>query len=252
MNEIPDITIRALPRAYREKTRIIEETRFSIWFLRIVASLSGPTDEIIPRGVIEQRAHGFSTEWEERELGGLFAIDCPEVRGALAELDGLMTSHSSLAIDSKISGPPINLVHAVEPVLRGNLEVIETLRMTAVARSPHLMLFIRVLDDRNKIDRDNHHVGWHYHYCKPSQTKRPLVRAAFCFSYGSRTPRRAATRIALHARSIPHQREVEAFAAHLAFVSLGFRFQAAFGLGGGGLGGGACLAPLHRFQLFGR
>jgi hypothetical protein len=46
----------------------------------------------------------------------------------------------------------------------------------------------------------------------------------------SRTPRRAATRIALHAGAVAHQREMPAFAAHLAFVTLGLGFRPAFGL----------------------
>jgi hypothetical protein len=49
-------------------------------------------------------------------------------------------------------------------------------------------------------------------------------------SESSRTPRRAATRIALHAGAIPHQREVAALAAHLAFVAFGLGFGPAFGL----------------------
>src|SRR5258707_1380471 len=48
-------------------------------------------------------------------------------------------------------------------------------------------------------------------------------------SWLSATPRRAATRIALHAGAIPHQREVPAFAAHFAFVALCLGFGAAFG-----------------------
>ena len=69
----------------------------------------------------------------------------------------------------------------------------------------------------------------------------------------SRTPRRASTRIALHARPVPHQREVAALRAHLAFVALGLGFRPAFGLArGDGHGGAAGLAPLHGFQLFRR
>src|SRR4051812_2679783 len=49
----------------------------------------------------------------------------------------------------------------------------------------------------------------------------------------SRTPGRASARIALEARAVPHQGEVEALAAHLAFVA------ARLGL----------LAPLGRDQL---
>ena len=50
------------------------------------------------------------------------------------------------------------------------------------------------------------------------------------FSASSRTPRRASTRIALHAGAVPHQREMAALAAHFAFVALGLGFGAAFGL----------------------
>ena len=68
----------------------------------------------------------------------------------------------------------------------------------------------------------------------------------------SRTPRRASARIALHAGAVPHQREVAALAAHLAFVAFGLGFGAAFGLGRRGGLRGAGLAPLQGFQLFGR
>ena len=67
----------------------------------------------------------------------------------------------------------------------------------------------------------------------------------------SRTPRRATARIALHAGAIPHQREVAALAAHLAFVAFGLGFGAAFGLGRGGGLRAAGLAPLQGFQLLG-
>jgi hypothetical protein len=166
MDEIPIATISPLPRSYREETRIIEETRFSIWFLRIVASLIRPDEEIVLGRVIEQRAHEFREEWEERELAGLFAIDCRELREALARLDGLLTSRSFLRIGSELSGPPINIVHSVHAVLRGHLEFIETLRMAAVDRSPAVARFIEIIGDKHKLDRDNHHIGWHYHYCK--------------------------------------------------------------------------------------
>ena len=67
------------------------------------------------------------------------------------------------------------------------------------------------------------------------------------------TPRRAATRIALHACAIPHQREIAALAAHLAFVAFCLGFRPAFGLAWGDRRGGAAgLAPLQGFQLFRR
>lgn len=49
----------------------------------------------------------------------------------------------------------------------------------------------------------------------------------------SRTPRRAPARIALHAGPVPHQREVAALRAHLAFVAFCLGFRSALGLGGG-------------------
>src|ERR1700694_3703256 len=72
------------------------------------------------------------------------------------------------------------------------------------------------------------------------------------FSDHSRTPRRAPTRIALHARAVPHQREMPAFAAHLAFVAFCLGFRPAFGLARLGRLRRTRLAPLHRFQLFRR
>jgi hypothetical protein len=63
------------------------------------------------------------------------------------------------------------------------------------------------------------------------------------------TPRRAAASIALHARAIPHQREVAALAAHLALVALGLGFRAALGLAGSCHLSGAGLAPLEGFEL---
>src|SRR3954471_10005453 len=67
----------------------------------------------------------------------------------------------------------------------------------------------------------------------------------------SRTPRRAAASIALHTRPIPHQREVAALAAHLAFVALGLGFRAALGLAGDCDLRAAGLAPLQGLQLLG-
>jgi hypothetical protein len=46
------------------------------------------------------------------------------------------------------------------------------------------------------------------------------VEPGITITDSSATPRRAPTRIALHARAIPHQREMPAFAAHLALVAL--------------------------------
>ena len=66
------------------------------------------------------------------------------------------------------------------------------------------------------------------------------------------TPRRGPARIALHAGAVPHQGEIAALRAHLAFVALGLGFGAAFGLAGGGGCGGAGLAPIQGFQLFRR
>src|SRR5580698_11059185 len=68
----------------------------------------------------------------------------------------------------------------------------------------------------------------------------------------SRTPRRASTRVALHAGAVTHQGEVAALRAHLALVALGFCFGAAFGLGGMSGCGRTRLAPLHRLELFRR
>src|SRR6185436_959764 len=60
-----------------------------------------------------------------------------------------------------------------------------------------------------------------------------LLSASLTGVIRSRTPRRTSARIALHAGPIPHQREVAALRAHLAFVALGFGFCAAFGLAWG-------------------
>src|SRR5437773_6837531 len=70
------------------------------------------------------------------------------------------------------------------------------------------------------------------------------LSASMAAASNSATSRRAPTRIAFHARPIPHQREIPALAAHLALVALGLGFLAAFGLGGlGHRGGGAGAAP---------
>src|SRR5260221_4292775 len=67
-----------------------------------------------------------------------------------------------------------------------------------------------------------------------------------------RTPRRAPARVALEARAVAHQREVHAFRAHLAFVALGFRFGAARGRGGPGIGTRVGLGERDlRFELLG-
>src|SRR6266702_8429427 len=69
--------------------------------------------------------------------------------------------------------------------------------------------------------------------------------------YLLRTTSRRTARVTFHARAIPHQREVAALAAHLAFVALGLGFRAALGLGGHHGLRGAGLAPLERFELLG-
>src|ERR1700733_760673 len=68
----------------------------------------------------------------------------------------------------------------------------------------------------------------------------------------SRTPRRRPARVALHAGAVAHESKVAALRAHLALVALGFRFGAAFGLGGMSGCGRTRLAPLHRLELFRR
>src|SRR3981081_4336640 len=65
----------------------------------------------------------------------------------------------------------------------------------------------------------------------------------------SAAPRRRATRIALHARSVAHQREVAALAAHFAFVAFCLGFGAALGLARDRGLRRAGLAPLQGFEL---
>src|SRR3954463_8918466 len=68
----------------------------------------------------------------------------------------------------------------------------------------------------------------------------------------SRTSRGAAARVTFHTRAIPHQREVAALAAHLAFVALGLCFRPAFGFSRCDSLRRSGLAPLQRFQLLRR
>src|ERR1700722_8531165 len=69
-----------------------------------------------------------------------------------------------------------------------------------------------------------------------------------------RTPRRASARIALHARAVPHQREIPALPAGFAFVAFGAGFGALFGGGrfgvGAGVGPGQMLERLRRRELW--
>src|ERR1700722_2771222 len=103
-------------------------------------------------------------------------------------------------------------------------------------------------------------LGLSHQFCAPDE--RAASRPPFAYSWmagprpghdgrlNSRTPGRAATRVALHAGAVTHQSEVAALRAHLAFVALGFSFGAAFGFGR--RRGLSCtgLAPLHRLELF--
>jgi hypothetical protein len=57
----------------------------------------------------------------------------------------------------------------------------------------------------------------------------------------STTPRRAPARVALQTRAVAHQGKIPALAAGLALVARNARLGAVFG---GGLGVGACVAPL--------
>lgn len=166
MDKTSNQAFRVLPPAYRNESRIVEETTFSIELLRVMASLVIVTNERKNRDLIEHQAGEFASRWEEQDdLIGFFALDCHELRTALRLVNTTLEDRPfDLVSDS--AAPPINIVHAVEPILRGNIELIETRRLAAVQRSPEIMLFLKILDDKNQLSRDNHHVGWHYHYCK--------------------------------------------------------------------------------------
>jgi hypothetical protein len=167
MNQIrARLESRLFPRAYKKETRIIDETLLSLWLLDSLASLPSLSEGTQSAKLIESQATEFRTSWEEYELPGLFSIDCPELRAAIERLDVVPERKSALGSESY--GLPINIVHSVEPILRGNLEVVETVRLTAFRQAPEVAFYIKIVDDKHELDRDNHHVGWHYHYCKPN------------------------------------------------------------------------------------
>jgi hypothetical protein len=153
------------PRAYQRETRIIDETILSILLLNSLASLPSLSEGIHSAELIESRAKEFRTSWKEYDLPGLFGIDCPELRAAIERLgEPNVPEHQQ----GQSYGLPINIVHSVKPILRGNLEVVETVRLTSFEQSAEVAFYIKIVDDEHELDRDNHHVGWHYHYCKPN------------------------------------------------------------------------------------
>ncbi|MCK1578684.1 hypothetical protein IVB03_03560 [Bradyrhizobium sp. 168] len=140
----------------------MNETQFSIELLRTAASLIHLTDGLQDE-VLEGRAHDLRPWWKEMGSPALFALASPEVRDAFRMLSDV----SAPRLGSPIL--VVNLVHEVHPILRGHVELIETVPLRLAAeRSELFARLIDIIDDRNKLDRDNHHVGWHYHYCKPN------------------------------------------------------------------------------------
>ncbi len=81
-----DPQLSGLPRAYREDSRIGEETRFSIELLQTLASLISPSH----RPVYANEALAtevLSSIWEESDSPAFFALDCPGVRRAIKMLN---------------------------------------------------------------------------------------------------------------------------------------------------------------------
>src|SRR4051812_19287555 len=84
---------------------------------------------------------------------------------------------------------------------------------------------------------------------KRAALRRPLV--VISLDYRSRAPGRAATRIALEARAVAHQREVQALRAHLALIALDLGGGATFGGERLGVGLLLRLGPGQRLELLG-
>ena len=174
VNELPEWSNLGWPFEYRLETRIFEETTFSIMFLQMVASLLR-TNDLHPELMIEDRAEEMRSESTERKLQGLFALNCPELRSILAKIN-----EQSERLVTPASGQPgrlVHIVHGVHPILRGNLEIIETISLAMVERSPAVAYFLKIFDDDNILDRDNDGVGWHYHYCKPTGARSDTLLA---------------------------------------------------------------------------
>jgi hypothetical protein len=215
VNELLDVSFRILPPLYRDETLILEETRFSIRFLRTVAHLIGLRDDD-PEWAIEDRARELSSAWQEQKLSGLFALDCPELRYLLAQIDdSLARQRFGPPILTPPGRPLIHVVHGVRPILRGHLEIVKSLRLAPVERAPTVALFITIFNDDNKLVRDNHHVGWHYHYCKPNG-----ARSDTMLSFDTNQPNRVDKKGRIHNVPLFWERHGEGKAKFLAKAKL--------------------------------
>ncbi|WP_440640992.1 hypothetical protein ACSHT2_07260 [Bradyrhizobium sp. PUT101] len=166
MDYLSDFEFSRLPRAYREESRIAEETRFTTELLLTVGAMVAPANL---RPIYASRAYAeevLGSVWEESESSAFFAMDCQEIRRVIKILTKV-DPHRETSGFAPAGAPSvaIHVVHGAYPILRGHIELIETVPLTSVEHDPLAMKLIIGLDDRNKLARDNHQKGWHYHYC---------------------------------------------------------------------------------------
>lgn len=166
MDYLSDLESIRLPRAYREESRIAEETQFTTELLLTLGAIVAP-DNLRPIYAAEGYAEEvLGSVWEESESSAFFAFDSRELR-RIIEILGKIDPHREASNPAPTGAPSvtIHIVHAAYPILRGHIELVETVPLSSIERDPLAMRLIIGLDDRNKLARDNHQKGWHYHYC---------------------------------------------------------------------------------------
>lgn len=157
---------------YMSESQIDEESSDTVRFLRLLA-------KFLERAKVDERGKVEIEDWpslrDDAFFDGdnlsLYAWDSPECREALLACDQNFRKFSpdtptlKEPLGERGSGVSVKLISGVKPMLRGHVECINTIMISGRARSPLVMAFISIAGLDDKIDRDNHGFGYHYHYC---------------------------------------------------------------------------------------
>jgi hypothetical protein len=124
VNLLPVESFQALPRSYLRETELPEETGLTIELLNALAALASRTELPDKRALIQERASWFAAMVRERSISTFCAFDCAPLRAALAKLTVHSGSSNVIPLGGESSTPTINVVHAVQPALRGHIELV--------------------------------------------------------------------------------------------------------------------------------
>jgi hypothetical protein len=144
----------SFPTGYRHGSDIVEESRCTLAVLTEILAFARMRPKL-------QQAERSPLRFVSPTPG--VVCDCPELDEILAELKHLEV----VPDDETRKGPSkdfvaIRVINRVTSVLRGYIEHVRTIPLRC---DPQLVLYIRISDVLETLTRDNHGVGWHYHYC---------------------------------------------------------------------------------------